>query len=263
MVNEKLAKSCHVREYHKTTKSAMPAPIDPRILALAEKVIENSPNSRASKVLRALLKKGKISTGELKHLGYDHPPRAAADVKDAGIPLVTKMVRNEAGRRMGVYVFGDPDQIQGGMVGGRAAFPKQFKKDLIDKYGSIDCITGATLEPRVLQIDHRIPYRISGDVPLTVQNYMLLDGSSQRAKSWSCEHCPNMALKDPDVCRACFWAFPENYSHIATEELRRVDVSWQGSDVAAYDRLKADADKQGKSVAELIRKWARQRAKDS
>jgi hypothetical protein len=54
-----------------------------------------------------------------------------------------------------------------------------------------------------------------------------------------------------------FWAF------LATEQMRRVDVSWQGRDVAVYDRLKADADRQGKDVAELIREWARQRAKDS
>jgi hypothetical protein len=55
-----------------------------------------------------------------------------------------------------------------------------------------------------------------------------------------------------------FWAF------LATEQMRRVDVSWQGRDVAVYDRLKADADPPGKKdVAELIREWARQRAKDS
>ena len=74
--------------------------------------------------------------------------------------------------------------------------------------------------------------------PLCAHAYMLLDASSQRAKSWSCEHCRNWTeLLEEDTCRACYWAFPESYTHVAMVEVRRVDLQWDGAEVAVYDRL--------------------------
>ena len=244
----------------------MAKPIDPRIRALAESIVAKGGENRVVLVLKTILKQGSISTDELAALGYGHPPRAAGDVKDAGIPIIKTMVRSErTGRRMAVYSFGDPDDIQEGRIGGRSAFPKTFKNALIERYGSIDCITGATLDERILQIDHRIPYRIAGDANfdnLDVEDFMLLDGSSQRAKSWSCEHCPNMLdAQAASVCKTCYWAFPENYEHIATEDYRRTDITWQGDDVPVHDRFKKQADKLGISVAELLRRLARQSGK--
>lgn len=197
----------------------MPFSVDPKIRTLAEKVIAEGKNKRAIAVLEALLDKGTITTDELNEMGYNHPPRAVGDVRDAGIPIVTgSATSTKTGRRMAVYSFGDPNLIQDGRIGGRSALPKKFKNMLLQRYGSIDCITGAKLDERVLQIDHRIPYRIAGDAGLAehdVEEYMLLDASSQRAKSWSCEQCRNMEIRDPSICRKCFWAFPEAYEHIA------------------------------------------------
>jgi hypothetical protein len=246
----------------------MAVSVDPRIRELAEKVISDGKNKRAIAVLKALLEKGSITTDDLNALGYNHPPRAVGDVRDAGIPIITGSTTSKTGRRMAVYSFGSPDDIQQGRVGGRSAFPKGFKEDLIWSYGSIDCITGATLDPKVLSIDHRVPYRIAGDTglqELDLEQYMLLDGSSQRAKSWACEHCPNMkpTARDPAVCGTCFWAHPEKYEHIATEPYRRVDVTWQDEDVAVYDQLEKEAAKQKLSVAELIRRIIRHRGSAS
>lgn len=245
----------------------MAAPIDPNIRALAERVIADGKNKRAIAVLKVLLVKGTISTEEIQKIGYDHPPRAIGDVRDAGIPIVTGGGTSKGGKRMAVYSFGDPSMIQSGRVGGRSALPKAFKKKLIARYGSVDCITGARLDERVLQIDHRIPYRIAGDVGLSghdVESYMLLDASSQRAKSWSCESCPNMTGKlDEVVCKTCFWAFPEDYEHIAMQQIRRSDVIWQNGDVPVHDRLKAEAKRRHTTVAEILRTLARQRDKDS
>lgn len=197
-------------------------------------------------------------------MGYNHPPRAVGDVRDAGIPIVTGSTTSpKTGRRMAVYSFGDPEMIQEGRVGGRSALPKKFKRALIERYGSIDCITGAMLDERVLQIDHRIPYRIAGDAGLAdhdVEEYMLLDASSQRAKSWTCEHCPNMEIRDESICRRCYWAFPEDYDHVAMQQIRRTDLAWQGDDVAVHDRLKALAQKRGVDVRTLLLELARQRA---
>ena len=47
---------------------------------------------------------------------------------------------------------------------------------------------------RYLQIDHRIPYEVAGEEIGDERNpekFMLLSGSAQRQKSWSCEHCQN------------------------------------------------------------------------
>lgn len=243
-------------------------PIDRRIRALAKKVIAEGKNKRAIAALEVLLKKGSISTDDLQRMGYNHPPRAIGDIRDAGIPIITgSATSSKTGRRMAVYSFGDPKQIQAGRIGGRSAFPKAFKSALIRRYGSVDCITGATLDERVLQIDHRVPYRIAGNVSfgnLDVDDFMLLDGSSQRAKSWSCQHCPNMLnARLASVCETCFWAFPENYKHIATEEIRRTDIIWQGNDVPVHDRLKEKANKLGIDVAELLRRLARQSGRRS
>lgn len=245
----------------------MPFPVDPRIRELAERFISENGNKRAVAVLKVLLDKGSISTDEISELGYNHPPRAPMDVKDAGIPLVKDMVTSEkTGRRMARYRFGDPDQIKEGRLGGRSAFPKTFKPALIKRYGSVDCITGAKLPAGVLQIDHRIPYQIAGDAGLAehdVEEYMLLDASSQRSKSWACEHCRNMELRDEHCCRTCYWAFPEAYEHIALQQIRRTDIAWQGNDVAVHDSLKVFAQQRGIDIRELLLEIARQKAKDS
>lgn len=191
-------------------------------------------------------------------MGYTHPPRAARDVREQGIPLDTLKVRSaRTGRMIGAYTFADPSQIKGGRIGGRRAFSKAFKDALIDRYGAADTITGERMDPRYLQIDHRIPYEVAGDsadADLDVEDYMLIDASNQRAKSWSCEHCENWRrLHDPSICGGCYWAFPESYKHIAMQDERRVDVVWQGADAQAYDRAKVAADAQGLTPAEFIK----------
>lgn len=233
-------------------------PVHPKIAELAEKVIAEGKNKRAIAALKALLAKGEVTTDDLSDMGYEHPPRAIGDVRDAGIPIVTgRALSKKTGRQMAVYTFGDPSKIQDGRIGGRSALPKRFKAALIARYGSRDCITGAVLDERVLQIDHRVPFRIAGDAGLSdhdVEEFMLLDASSQRQKSWSCENCDNMRGKrDIAVCKTCYWAFPETYQHIATQQVRRTDIVWQGKDVEVYDRIAIEAQKRGITVADYIR----------
>jgi hypothetical protein len=117
--------------------------------------------------------------------------------------------------------------------------------------------TGQHLPETALTIDHRIPYEVAGDIgdDFSPPDFMLLDGSSQRSKSWSCENCSNwQTTKDPEVCRACYWAYPEDYSHMALLQLRRVDVSWSGDDVLEHDSLRDHAQRYGVSVQELVRR---------
>lgn len=234
--------------------------VPPKIRQLAENVIAAGANKRAIAVLKVMLDKGYISTDEVQEMGYNHPPRAIGDVRDSGIPIVTGSETSpKTGRRMAVYSFGRETDIQNGRIGGRSALPKAFKRSLIERYGQIDCITGATTDERALQIDHRVPYRIAGDQGLSdhdVSKYMLLDASSQRSKSWSCEHCPNMAPEERklEVCETCFWASPEKFTHVATLDVRRADVVWQSDEVRSFDRLAALAEKLGCAISDLVKR---------
>ena len=84
---------------------------------------------------------------------------------------------------------------------------------------------------------------------------MLLDASSQRAKSWSCQQCRNWQNdKDEAICHSCFWASPGNYTHIAGEQVRRVDIEWRGSQVEAFEKIRAHAEKENTTVAAFIKK---------
>ena len=230
--------------------------VDPRILALCDKVTAKRPRT----MIDHIIEHGFVTTEELQTLyGYDHPPRAARDVRECGIPLVTGSVTSDTtGRKIASYRFGNPDQIVHGRIGGRKAFSKRFKESLVKHYDSRDAITGERYEARYLQIDHRVPYEIAGEDTHDEERpdaFMLLSGSSQRAKSWSCEQCPNWREgKDADTCGSCFWAVPENYSHIAGEEVRRVDIEWRGAEVETFERLRAKAENADTTIAAVIKK---------
>lgn len=162
--------------------------IDPDVRLIAEAYVAKVATGRAVKAIIAMLKNGSVTTEELNAMGYDHPPRAIGDVKDNGIPVVTKMEVNALGRRMARYFLGTAKDIRDGQTG-RTNFSKKFRQAVFAAYGARDAVTGATHEPRSLQIDHRIPYRIAGDAGLStddVSAYMLLDAKSQRQKSFSC-----------------------------------------------------------------------------
>lgn len=236
--------------------------VDPRILALCEQVSAKRPRT----VIDHILQHGQVTTEELRdHYGYDHPPRAARDVREEGIPLVTVWVRSPlTGRRIGAYRFGNPHDIKRGRIGGRRAFSKAFRDRLISYYDSRDAITGEKMDARYLQIDHRIPYEVAGDTihdETKLEDYMLLDASSQRAKSWSCEQCPNWQQHHDDrVCRSCFWAFPQQYTHVAGEQVRRVHIEWRGEEIDVFERLHSRAEREDTTVAALLKRLARRLA---
>jgi hypothetical protein len=234
--------------------------IDPEVRRLAEEFVTRVGTGRAVAAVRVMLEKGYVTTDDISEMGYNHPPRAIADVRDNGIPVVTEQDRSPGGKRRARYRFGTAQEIREGQIG-RTNFSKKFRKRLFEVYGPVDCITMAEHDPRSLQIDHRVPYRIAGDAGLEtddVKAYMLLDRKSQRAKSFSCENCRNFTeILDPIICKSCFWAFPENYSHVAMQNTKRADVIWQGEEVEDYIRLERSAAEAGISVQDLLKRLAR------
>ncbi len=211
------------------------------ILALLKSIS----NKRARVVIDHILKKGFITTEDLeKRYGYNHPPRAARDVREAGIPLETFRVTSSDGRSIAAYKFGDLSLIQRDRLAGRTILTKAFKQALYEKTKGKCGICFGRFESLYLQIDHRIPYEVAGETggERDLAHYMLLCGSCNRAKSWSCEHCQNIVSgKNPDICSKCYWANPEDYLHIALRETRRLDLVWEGDEVKTYQRLKRKA----------------------
>jgi len=146
-------------------------------------------------------------------------------------------------------------------LGGRKVFSKNFKKGLIEQYGSKCAITNEGFEERYLQIDHRVPYEVAGEEvgdERTPEKFMLLSGSAQRQKSWSCEHCENLLeRRDIEICQSCYWASPERYSHVAMKPMRQVDIVWSGEEVEDYEKIDEKSRDQRKSIQEYIKETLR------
>jgi len=114
--------------------------VHPKILELCAKVTAKRPRT----VIDHLINHGSITTEDLQvTYGYDHPPRAVADVKDQGIPIERfSVISARTGRKIAAYRFGNPDRIIRGRIGGRKAFSKAFKATLTERYGARDAFTG-------------------------------------------------------------------------------------------------------------------------
>jgi hypothetical protein len=224
----------------------------------AREFIARNPGARSAKVLEAALDHGGITTEELLALGYKHAPRARQDAVDFGFPMDTAFVKDSDGKRIAKYTLLTEVAVRA-ILNGRAIIPKAFKNKLVDEYGACDRITGLEVVARALQVDHRVPYQVSGDDGLwaeDVTKFMLLTGSSQRKKSFSCEQCPNfLKLKDPAVCGTCYWAFPEAYEHIAMRKVRQVELVWQDEEADRFDRVKARLSAKGMTVEDAAKAY--------
>ncbi|MBS3908427.1 MAG: HNH endonuclease [Actinobacteria bacterium] len=215
-------------------------------------------NKRARVVIDHILKHGFITTEDLeKTYGYNHPPRAARDVREAGIPLDTFHVKSSEGRSIAAYGFGDLSKIQNGRLAGRAIISKEFKQALYAANESKCYVCSGHFKSRYLQVDHRVPYEVAGEKSVfdrELADYMLLCGSCNRAKSWSCEHCPNwMGEKLSEICLKCYWGKPEDYQHIALRSIRRADIIWEEDEVDDYERLKYQSQNTGAPLPEYVK----------
>jgi len=227
---------------------------------LSEQILERIAqvtNKRARVVLDAIAKNGKITTEQLQRLGYDHPPRAARDVRELGFTLVTKMVTNAGGKRMAEYTLAS--NVEAGKTG-RLQLPKKERDSVIQVAGGKCQLCGATHD---LQVDHRVPYEVAGEsLKSQLDAHMVLCGTCNRRKSWICEHCPNLLkLKEVKTCQTCYWANPEKHKHVATEKLRRVDVVFVAGEAADFDQFRRRCLLNGKSTAQGLKELVRNSGK--
>lgn len=239
----------------------------PKIPPHIKQILDGVTNKRARVVIDHILKHGFVTTEDLANYGYNHPPRAARDVREEGIPLETFNVKSSDGRSIAAYRFGDWSQVNEGKLGGRKVFPKDLKNELYSLQAGKCAICSGRFESRYLQIDHRIPYEVGGEgtkPDRTANEFMLLDGACNRAKSWSCEHCLNwLEEKKPAICASCYWANPENYTHVAMQQARRLDLLWQGEEVLAFDELRQRLKQSKIPLPEYIKEVVRKNVKKS
>lgn len=200
-------------------------------------------SKRAQFVVNEILKNGYCTTKRIQEEGYDHPPRAARDVRECGIDLVTERYNDPEGSRLGVYYFGDFNtNPMASKTTGRSVLSATLKKRLIEEHGARCFIFLEELPEGKLQVDHRVPYEIAGEQDESdIENFMLLSASANRRKSWECEHCPNWSTKDRGLCDTCYWAHPEAYLHVACRRTRQIALSVKDREaVCAYDRAIAE-----------------------
>jgi len=213
-------------------------------------------NKRAKFVLDAIVAKGIITNEEIQRAGYNHPPRAARDVRELGFLLTTTRVKDSTGRSIGAYTLAGQQPLS--TKAGRDALPKQTRDALIRAAGSRCRMCGSETN---LQLDHKIPYEVAGESQgRGAKAFQVLCGSCNRKKSWSCEHCENwLRLKSVEICGTCYWAGPETYSHVAMRPERREELVWIGPSVDDFDALRRNAEAAGLPLGDYIK----QRAKGS
>lgn len=220
-------------------------------------------NKRAKIVIDHIIEYGFITTEDLeKTYGYSHPPRAARDVREAGIPLETFKIKSQEGKSIAAYKFGDLSTLQTSRIAGRIPFSKDFKHTLYTTCNGKCQICNGHFEERYLQVDHKIPYQVAGDLTeRTPDQYMLLCGSCNRAKSWSCEHCANwLTTKKSHICMECYWGNPDKYQHVAMEQVRRLALQWNEHEIHYYDALKLIADQNNLELPQFIKQLLAERA---
>jgi HNH endonuclease len=216
------------------------------------KKVQSVKNKRARFVLEKIIEKGFVTTEEINNAGYDHPPRAARDVRELGFPLQTIKVKHTiTGRGIAAYKF-DEGQLQLNKAG-RNAMPKKIRDSLINKANNKCQICGAKHN---LQVDHRIPYEVAGETEIdSLDPYQVLCGSCNRKKSWDCEQCENwLSDKSLDICRSCYWADSNSYLHVAMHQQRRAEIVWVDEEVNDFEKLKVEAEQNQISVPEQIKR---------
>lgn len=228
--------------------------IDPNVRKLAKKV----KSKRAKAVIDFILQHGVVTTEDLEKLGYVHPPRAVRDVRENGIPIDTIRVKGVNGKSIAAYTFGDPTKIQAFKLGGRSVFSKEFKAELMKKQDGRCAICNEQYDEKFLQIDHRIPYEFSGDNgKLDTADFMLLCAECNRKKDRATETgCKNTCFKSGDlkIIKSCFWASPENYTHICMEPIRRAEIVWKGTETKDYEWIEKESLAAKEHITEYIKR---------
>jgi hypothetical protein len=178
------------------------------------------------------------------------------DVQDTGLPIVTSETKDENNKDILSYKFAEEGKISFLREQDRKHFSKDFKDHLIEKHGSICCICLIKEESGHLQIGQRIPYGVLDEIQYKKEkekNYFLLCGSCNRSKSLSCDTCKNYKeIKDPNVCKSCYWASPEKYNHIAMKKEGRIELVFTEELMETYNKIKSASETAKTNICKFV-----------
>src|SRR5699024_710289 len=101
---------------------------------------------------------------------------------------------------------------------------RNLKEKIAEENGYCCEIDQTSFELRYLQIDHRMPYEVSGDPEELIWKIICHFVLHTTELGYVVVNIPIIgSIKDPNICKTCYWASPSNYSHIAMEGVKRVE----------------------------------------
>lgn len=226
--------------------------------------IYNKLYARGRKAIDALKQNGVVTKYDLIRAGIapTQTARAIRDLKDHGIPIqaLSRVKTPESKNPVVRYTFGERRDIHPEWQNGRRLVPAGMKGKLIRIYGSRCAYCGEKLEPRKLQVDHRLPVKYFGELNEkekgNPQNYLLLCPECNRKKAEAVdEGCAKTCYKTDDmsIIKSCYWYDPINYTHVCMKPVGKLEVKWNEDDIDEYKALMKTAKKRGISPQEVVK----------
>lgn len=216
--------------------------------AVIEEALSNSPQKllefvvsrvrpREKMVFQCVLRKGYVTKDDCKAAGCDYV--VIRDLRKVGVPFV---------RHLNKYYLDWPSSSVGEYH--LQSLPPALRDQVIRDYGNRCAICLQVFESKELFPDHKIPRKIAGDDLLVEEGPLAFQAccySCNNRKQQACRKCPNQVeLKNPDNCRRCYWASPEDYDHVAMVEEMRADLVARGeSQIVRLSRLLKAARRMG------------------
>lgn len=203
-------------------------------------------SKRARGAAKIILEYGSCTTTDLENHGYKHAPRAIRDLKDAGIKVdraTETYIDESTGRkktRARYSIIGTDSTRKS-----RKPIPKKIS-DLVKSSGICEACGSRTN----LQVDHRVPFEIGGEtIPHNPHELMPLCASCNRSKSWSCENCHNWEVRDPRICKECYWSSPNKYNHVSMNQERKIQISITDPNIIKY------LDRYNPNIIDIVYDW--------
>lgn len=203
-------------------------------------------SKRAREAAALILENGSCTTTDLENYGYKHAPRVIRDLKEAGVEILTTPERyfdsdNEKPKTRARYtiVGVDPNRKS------RRPIPKRVS-NVVKSSGRCEAC-GSSIN---LQVDHRVPFEIGGEtIPHVVDELMPLCGSCNRSKSWTCENCHNWEVRDPRICKECYWSSPNKYNHVSMNQERKIQIAITDPNIIKY------LDRYNPNIIDIVYDW--------
>lgn len=216
------------------------------------------PRERA--VVDAIKDHGYFIKYDLNGKGLDEAqgPRAIKDVEERGIPIerMSRIKVPQSKRPIARYAFGDTNKIDENRRLGRQTYVYSLKNKMIAVFGPYCVFCGRKLDPSELQIDHKLPVKYFGELPVKerddVNNYQLVCKRCNKQKEKAIEYgCAKICFKsgNEEVIKSCYWYDPINYTHICMKPSRELQLVFNGEEqVEVFNNIASKAQKDGLSV---------------